>query len=479
MSLGFTWRFVAVAAVSKDEQTIDKASIPSQLEITKQAGQRLGGIFVAEYVIDGYSRTAYWDLTAAMNDIPPLKAAIDAIHSYDVLILKNFDRLGSLGMPLYYYFNQYRKQLYSVQQATQIHDPETYNPAADIAVPSMIISASQNQVYRIAKISDAFTVGIKKRYLDGYYTRRLPYGYTSSDGKNATIVPLVAGLLVKFPEWFLMGKSINRIAKLANETGVLSRKGKRWVVSPVINILQNPFYAGKVVFERGSSKGGSYQLHKNVEYVDGKHEPLWSWDTHLRIMDEFKRREEHHATRRDYNLSGCMNCGVCGKRLWIAYDKHKDNRHYWKCPSHVYVRDYKIEKQIADQLIALYSSDAPLPSSEIDTAKVTDRELQALRRRMAKLDEENEAGAYTVDEFVAKRKQYKIREAELLDAERQREEAESRANDRQQLTLTMREIAQAFPRWLVEHDPSEVRHLLSRTVKITVMPDKTARVERI
>ena len=467
------------AAVSKDEQAQDKASIPSQLEITRLAAERMGAMVTGTYIADGFSRSSYYNLDDAMEDIPPLKLLIANIHSYDIVICKNYDRLGSLGMLIYYFFNQYRKQLYSVQQATQIHDPETYNPASDIAVPSMIISASQNQVYRIAKISDAFTVGTKKRVQDGYYARRLPYGYTTADGKNATIVPLVAGLLVKFPVWFLAGKSIHQIAKLANETGVTGRTGAAWVASPIINILQNPFYAGKVTYERGSNKTGIYKLHKNIEYVDGKHEPLWSWDVYLRIMAEFEKRSEHHATKRDYNFSGCLTCGACGKRLRVAYDKYKDTRHYWMCPHHVYIRDKQLEKLVADQLIALYSIDAPLPSSALDVAQVTDRELQALRRRMAKLDEENEAGAYTVDEFVAKRKQYKIREAELLDAERQKQEAEARAGERVRLAQSMREIAQGFPRWLVEHDPSEVCHLLSRTVRIVVNVDKTVQVSRI
>ena len=77
--MSLAWRFITLAAVSKDEQAIDRASIPSQLEITRATGERLGGTFVNQYVIDGYSRTAYYNLDDALADIPPLKECINAI----------------------------------------------------------------------------------------------------------------------------------------------------------------------------------------------------------------------------------------------------------------------------------------------------------------------------------------------------------------------------------------------------------------
>lgn len=471
------FRFITLAAVSKDEQ-IDRASIPSQLEITRATGERLGGTFVNQYIIDGYSRTAYYNLDDALADIPPLKECINAIGSYDVLIVKNFDRLGSLGMLLYYFFNQYRKQLYSVQQATQIQDPDTYNPSSDISVPSMIISASQNQVYRIAKIADAFEVGTKKRVSSGYFARRVPFGYVRKDKYNVELVPNVAQLLQQFPVMFLEGKSIHKIVKFANDSGIPAAKGGKWNPSPVINILRNPFYSGKVYYERGTRKGGVYKLHSSVEVFDGKHEPIWSYETHLQILDEFKRRAIYPAPKKDYNFSGLLKCSECGHSLWVAYDSYKETRRYWMCPNkHVYISAKKVEKLICDELVKLFSSDAVVPNPDAPSATdYSQRELTALRRQMTRLEQAYESGAYTVEEFAAKRKAYKAREAELLDAERQKAEAERHAVERAEVVVRMRDLIPYLPAWLAEQDPATVRFHLSRAVRMVVRPDKTVEV---
>lgn len=478
------------AAVSTDEQALhDKGSISMQVDACKKMAENFGAEIVGVFIADGYSRTAYYNLADAMYDIPPLKDCIEAIHTYDVLIVKNFDRLGSLGMLVYYYFNQYRKQLYSVQQATQIQDPETYNPASDISVPSMIISASQNQVYRIAKITDAFSTGVKKRVADGYYARRLPYGYVNVDEKNVAIVPHIAGLLAKFPEWYLGGLSTLAIVQKANESGVPTRSGQPWTQHVVIYILKSPFYAGKVYFARGrrDKANGKHIFFKDPELIDGKHEALWSYETHLRILDEFERRRNNKQLAHVYNLSSVLKCSICGHSLLVTYDKTKTYKHgknksttrlYWRCPGHVSIKKADAESQIIAGLIALFSSDAPVPNPEGTGApNFTDRELSALHRQMTRLEQAYESGAYTVEEFTAKRKAYKAREVELLDTERQKAEVERHKSEQAELVLKMRDLIFGLPEWVTNGDPAEVRYHLLRVVKVTAYPDKRVTVE--
>jgi len=474
-------RYATLAAVSTDEQ-IDKASIPSQLKLTREAGAKMGYTFAGEYIIDGYSRTAYWEWSRALADIPPLRECMNAIHTYDVLIVKNYDRLGSLGMMIYYYFCQYNKQLYSVQQPTLIYPPESYQPGTDISVPSMITSAQQNQIYRIAKINDAWQTGIKKRVEDGKYAKRPPYGYVKVDGA-AQLVPGIAALLTKFPGWFLSGLSTLRIAALATETGVRPRFGGKWHQGPVIYILKNPFYAGKVYLARGhlDKTTERYIANKNVELFDGSHEPIWSYDTHLKILDEFERRHTRHRTRHDYNFTSLLKCSVCGKSLLISYDKYRDVRKYWRCPqSHVHLSAKKADQQVTQQLIQLFSTDEPVPvRDQHDTRDYLDRELAATRRRLKRLDEENDAGAYTVSEFAEKRKTLLAREAELQDEERQKQLAARQNVERVEMYQTFKDIVRDpdFPKWITARDPAIVRFQLSRVVRMTVTPQKIITVE--
>lgn len=82
-----------------------------------------------------------------------------------------------------------------------------------------------------------------------------------------------------------------------------------------------------------------------------------------------------------------------------------------------------------------------------------------------------------MEEFATKRKQYKAREAELLDAERQKAEAERHAVERAEVVVRMRDLIPYLPAWLAEQDPATVRFHLSRAVKMIVRPDKTVEVE--
>jgi len=77
---------------------------------------------------------------------------------------------------------------------------------------------------------------------------------------------------------------------------------------------------------------------------------------------------------------------------------------------------------------------------------------------------------------AAKRKAYKAREAELLDAERQKAEAERRTVERAEVVVRMRDLIPYLPAWLAEQDPATVRFHLSRAVQMIVRPDKTVDV---
>lgn len=70
-------------------------------------------------------------------------------------------------------------------------------------------------------------------------------------------------------------------------------------------------------------------------------------------------------------------------------------------------------------------------------------------------------------------------EAELLDEEKQKAEAQRRAVERVEVVMRMRDLIPVLPVWLTTADPAEVRHDLARSVKITVNPDKTLKFDLV
>lgn len=482
-----SFKFSCLVAVSTEDQaTEDKDSLDVQFQRSHDFGERLGGTFTREYRADGFSRSGWFDLTPALEACTAFwELAQDArAHLFDVVIVESYDRLGDLGLMFFNFFAAHGPpyiQIISVQQKIMIEDPAVYHPRRDDSIPNAIAESLKVNKYRTNKIFRAFEVGINNRIHNGLYAQRVPQGYIRVPKQTPLLDPTVASLLVHFPEWFLSGESTETIAARAKQSGVPSAKGKSWTPNVVKNILQNPFYSGRVFHGRGyrDKVTKTYRYKKNFETYPGLHEALWTWDTHLKIMAEFERRIAHRQTNRDYNFTGLLRCAECNRTLIIAYDTRYSERKYWKCPNkHVHIRADLINQLAGEELRRVFSSDEVISSQQESVKDFTARELATIRRRLQRLDQENDAGAYTPLEFAERRKQLKARETELQDEERQQQIAKRKRTEQESNLLTLRELASVFPEWVVSVKPTEVKHALaSAGVYIIVNPNKTIKVE--
>ena len=135
MSTDYIFRYAVFAAVSSTPQAReDKASLGDQIKTARAAGLQHGGIETAgPFVLDGYSRTGYVNLSDAIDDIPPLAEAIQAAeqNKYDVLIMDNIERMGDLAPMLSTLFKRHKKQLHSARQSGRVFDPSGYDPYSD------------------------------------------------------------------------------------------------------------------------------------------------------------------------------------------------------------------------------------------------------------------------------------------------------------------------------------------------------------
>lgn len=60
------FRFCVLSAVSKESQaTEDKDSLDHQLRSAKSYGESVGGKFIREYRMDGFTRSGYYDFSQA------------------------------------------------------------------------------------------------------------------------------------------------------------------------------------------------------------------------------------------------------------------------------------------------------------------------------------------------------------------------------------------------------------------------------
>jgi site-specific DNA recombinase len=169
--------------------------------------------------------------------------------------------------------------------------------------------------------SDALSENVKRgnrtKVEKGWRPNQAPLGYLN-DPATKTIVqdPVHFPLIRKMFDLMLTGcytpKQIAIIAR--DEWGFRTPKRKRiggvpLAMSSVYHLLNNPFYAGILMWEG--------QAHA------GKHEPVVTVDEFARVRQLLQRSAPRRPQRHEFAFTGLIRCGSCG--LGITAE-HKVNR---------------------------------------------------------------------------------------------------------------------------------------------------------
>ena len=311
------YKFGVLVGVSTDKQAGEQPSIPDQIKTCRETIEFWRGEEVDVFTMDGYSRTGYDGLNEAMEDIPPLKDAVEAAtkNKINVLIFDHSDRLGDLAKMIHNRFKKIRKQIYSAKESARLQDPDKYDPYDDEATDNMINQQMSKQTYRINKLRRGWNVGVNNRIEKGLHPLSLPFGYRLT-GKDqpAAQVPSECELLIQFKDWTLAGIPYEEIARRADRSGTRPRKAPRWKRQVIVQMMANPFYAG--IVRLGKYRHKSIAPKSEWKLGKGKHEALWDEDTHYALLSENKRRLDG---KRNYNAkypySGLTVCGVCGVKI--------------------------------------------------------------------------------------------------------------------------------------------------------------------
>jgi hypothetical protein len=86
------------------------------------------------------------------------------------------------------------------------------------------------------------------------------------------------------------------------------------------------FYKRYRTTKKTITKNGkrSFQVKQNPDYkvYDGNHRALWTWDEHLRILEEFEERYKKMPRHNPQNFSGLLVCDTCGDTLRMYNGKY-------------------------------------------------------------------------------------------------------------------------------------------------------------
>ena len=268
--------------------------------------------------------------------------------------------------------------------------------------------------------------GVQKGHWQG--SRYYPYGYHYN--KEKKVLEVVPGEAVIVKTIFLMyqsGSSTGQIAGYLYKKGYKTGSGGMFHTKLVCDILKNPVYMGKLVWNRRrydkskkTLKGFKFVKNDPSKFIygDSEHERIIHKEDFDVVQKRLSLNRNGVLTRQgnqDYLLSGLLICGVCGRRYQGCLNASKrekkglsldgkrktvEKRRYYRCCGKAthnvkcgngYVRADEAEAVICDVLRVIFMEDINDVRLEGLLKQATKDYTEDVRDELAKLKIELDA----------------------------------------------------------------------------------------
>ncbi len=265
-----------------------------------------------------------------------------------------------------------------------------------------------------------------------------PFGYDRvklKDAKGYTLsinqeeAPIVKEI---FRLYTFESNTINSVVNKLNDMNLKPRISNEWTISSVKDILSNPTYIGKIVWNRRQQKKKTKNGHiiisrpRNQDYLiyDGLHEPIIDNKTWELVQEKRKQNtpKVKHSNIIQNPLVGLVFCEKCGKPMQRRPYNKVDKPATIICSNskcdNVSSKLYIVENKIIEALkiwLENYKVDYKIKdNSSRDNNKILEQSISATQKKLekenAKLDkiyEFLENGIYNKNEFLNRSKAIK------------------------------------------------------------------------
>ncbi|NPV71724.1 MAG: recombinase family protein [Firmicutes bacterium] len=308
-------RAAVYCRVSTEEQATEGMSIPAQVKALHDFARKNSMEITDTFVDEGASaRTA---------DRPQFQRMIAMAKKkprpFDVILIHKTDRFARNREDAVVYKSLLRRECgIEVISVTEQFDN---TPTGKLLEGIMEVMA---EFYSL-NLSQEVKKGMKeKASRGGKGLGRMPVGYRLNADGSIVIVPQEAELVRFIFNTYTRGnEGLLSIARSLNSPEGRARFGEaaarfKWSSIGVRNIIQNPMYIGKMVWNRrDSNQGGRFRHQHEWITVDNSHEAIIDVDTFERANKILRSRRGGSHTPRvpDYLLKGMVRCMECGGAL--------------------------------------------------------------------------------------------------------------------------------------------------------------------
>lgn len=335
-------------------------------------------------------------------------------HPYDVILVWKFSRFAR---------NQDESILYkSLLRKKNVDVVSISEPIIDGPFGSLIerIIEWMDEYYSI-NLSSEVKRGMTEKALRGGYQATTPLGYDHHADGVPTINLQEAQIVRQIFQEYINGADFSTIARNLNDAGFRTRRGNPFELRVVRYILRNPFYIGKIRWNR--AKHGAYTENdpEDIIIVDGQHTPIISEEAfntaNDRINREFRPVRRKGTCYTKHWLCGVLKCGYCGANLIYVNNKRNKcgtgNFQCYKYAKGLHKKSCSVSQKIAEESVmeALerilstgyvdFKYSAPLTDSSNSKLPFLKKELESLVKKEQRIKAAYIDGIDTLDEYKA------------------------------------------------------------------------------
>jgi site-specific DNA recombinase len=380
--------------VSTEEQAREGFSIPEQQERLRAFCTAHGWTDYAFYIDDGYS--------AKDTNRPAFRRMTDDIRAgrIHMVITTKIDRLTRRLIDLLTFVDELDMYDCTYKSASETFDTGT-------AVGRMVLQLlGVFAEFERERIAERVRENMYHAAKQGRPVTAPCFGYDVADGQYV-INEEEAHWVRKMVDMTLNGHGTWSVAKMLNENGVRTKRGREWTLKAVrVFLWKNEMLRGNTVWNQHARKNGRLIQRPPDEWllVEGTHEPILDQETYRKLQDVLDRsqRAAPRSKGSRYLLSGLVFCGHCGAKMYGMDTTCKKNGREYRPPARYLCAGYTkkgqcfyhyipcsaLDQQVIREIVSLSQTDLDVPLHAVSVQENHIRgELSQSKRQLAFMDE--------------------------------------------------------------------------------------------
>lgn len=325
------------ARVSTEEQAEQGYSIEAQLDTLRNYCKKNSLEIYEEYVDAGFSGKSMEGRSALQRLLRDANKNL-----FDMVLVWKITRLARKTVDFLNMIEDFKNR--GIYFRSYSENFETETPVGEFVLQML---SGVGELER-KNIIENVKMGMKQRAKTGRHNGKLPMGYqaiadpSEPTGRSKVIIVEAEAIVVrKIFELYAAGRGLKSIANELNHSGYKTKTGNSFSTTAIKEILNNPFYNGKIRYNRYENWSNKRRRGKSAEPIiaDGKHEAIISdalWEK-VQFLLQKKSFTPSRIFDGEFLLSGLIRCPKCDAAMVASRTRSKTrtgevvNRLYYSC----------------------------------------------------------------------------------------------------------------------------------------------------